>query len=193
MDTMIERREGLATGEPQRILPVRLAMVEAAWLAEDVGTSHEQLTAIAAMRIEDFNPWDIGELATWWRRCQMATALPMPKTRIPSPRAAELRGDPATAATEWSRLGVPYEAALALMDIFGAPYAYYHSYDEVFGWYQAEGFGEVWPCNDGRRGFGVCGRDGAATVSRQSELSEQQSARVGPQSTNAQVMQRESA
>ena len=113
-------REGTATGEPQRILPVRLAMVEAAWLAEDVRASHEQLAALAAMRIEDFNPWDIGELATWWRRCQMATALPMPKTRIPSPRAAELRGDPAAAANEWSRLGLPYEAALALMQVRGA-------------------------------------------------------------------------
>ena len=39
-------REGTATGEPQRILPVRLAMVEAAWLAEDVGASHEQLAAL---------------------------------------------------------------------------------------------------------------------------------------------------
>lgn len=113
-------REGTATGEPQRILPVRLAMVEAAWLVEDVRASHEQLAALAAMRIEDFNPWDIGELATWWRRCQMATALPMPKTRIPSPRAAELRGDPAAAASEWSRLGLPYEVALALMQVRGA-------------------------------------------------------------------------
>ena len=113
-------REGTATGEPQRILPVRLAMVEAAWLAEDVRASHEQLAALAAMRIEDFNPWDIGELATWWQRCQMASALPMPKTRIPSPRAAELRGDPAAAANEWSRLGLPYEAALALMQVRGA-------------------------------------------------------------------------
>ena len=50
------------------------------------------------------------------------------------------------------------EAALALMDIFGAPYAYYHSFDEVAGWYRAAGFTEVWFCNDGRRGFGVCGR-----------------------------------
>ncbi|HEV2801777.1 MAG TPA: methyltransferase domain-containing protein [Pyrinomonadaceae bacterium] len=50
------------------------------------------------------------------------------------------------------------EAALALMDIFGAPYAYYHTYDEVAGWYAAAGFTEVWPCNDDRRGFGVCGR-----------------------------------
>ncbi|HEV2881232.1 MAG TPA: methyltransferase domain-containing protein [Pyrinomonadaceae bacterium] len=50
------------------------------------------------------------------------------------------------------------EAALALMDIFGAPYAYYHSYEEVTKWYEAAGFTEVWPCNDDRRGFGVCGR-----------------------------------
>ncbi len=50
------------------------------------------------------------------------------------------------------------EAALALMDIFGAPYAYYHSFDEVAKWYNAAGFTKVWPCNDDRRGFGVCGR-----------------------------------
>jgi DNA-binding CsgD family transcriptional regulator len=113
-------REGTATGEPQRILPVRLAMVEAAWLAEDVAAGREQLKALAAMRIEDFNPWDIGELAVWWQRCQMPAALPMPKTRIASPRAAELRGDPAAAASEWSRLGLPYESALALMQVRGA-------------------------------------------------------------------------
>jgi len=50
------------------------------------------------------------------------------------------------------------EAALALMDIFGAPYAHYHSFDEVAGWYRSEGFDEVWTCNESRRGFGVCGR-----------------------------------
>lgn len=50
------------------------------------------------------------------------------------------------------------EAALALMDIFGAPYAYYHSYEEVAEWYKAAGFTEMWPCNDDRRGFGICGR-----------------------------------
>jgi SAM-dependent methyltransferase/uncharacterized protein YbaR (Trm112 family) len=50
------------------------------------------------------------------------------------------------------------EAALALLDIFGAPYAHYHSYDEVKGWYRAEGFPEIWGVNETRRGFGVCGR-----------------------------------
>ena len=83
------------------------------------------------------------------------------------------------------------DAALALMDIFGAPYAYYHSYDEVLGWYKREGFGEVWPCNDGRRGFGVCGRDGETT--QEYGLGEGRSSQVAPQSASAHLMQGESA
>jgi SAM-dependent methyltransferase/uncharacterized protein YbaR (Trm112 family) len=50
------------------------------------------------------------------------------------------------------------EATLALMDIFGTPYAHCHSLEEVADWYRAEGFKEIWSCNNGRRGFGVCGR-----------------------------------
>jgi SAM-dependent methyltransferase/uncharacterized protein YbaR (Trm112 family) len=50
------------------------------------------------------------------------------------------------------------EAALALMDIFGAPHAHAHSFPEVARWYEAAGFSHVWPCNDDRRGFGACGR-----------------------------------
>jgi SAM-dependent methyltransferase len=52
------------------------------------------------------------------------------------------------------------EAALALMDIFGAPYAHAHTYDEVREWFVSEGFDEVRSCNDDRRGFGVVGRLG---------------------------------
>jgi hypothetical protein len=50
------------------------------------------------------------------------------------------------------------EAALALMDIFGAPYAHYHSFDEVKQWYDANHFEEIWMCGDFRRDFGACGR-----------------------------------
>ena len=50
------------------------------------------------------------------------------------------------------------EAALAVHDIFGAPYAHYHDFEEVSGWFHSVGIDEVWPCNDSRRGFGVCGR-----------------------------------
>ena len=49
------------------------------------------------------------------------------------------------------------EAALALMDIFGPPYAHYHSLPEVTGWFQTHGFTDVWSCDHSRRGFAVCG------------------------------------
>lgn len=83
------------------------------------------------------------------------------------------------------------EAALALMDIFGAPYAYYHSYDEVANWYAAAGFSEVWPCNDGRRGFGVCGRIGAASPGEARQTGESASARMRPQTPAEPVVQGE--
>jgi ATP/maltotriose-dependent transcriptional regulator MalT len=112
-------QEGLATGEPQRIIPVRHALVEAAWLADDRGACHAQLEELAAMNLDNFDPWELGELATWWQRSAMARAFPAPTARVPPPRAAELRGDPLAAAAEWSRLGLPYEAGLALTQVSG--------------------------------------------------------------------------
>jgi SAM-dependent methyltransferase len=50
------------------------------------------------------------------------------------------------------------EATLAVHDIFGAPYAHYHSFEEVSEWYNSVGISEIWDCNESRRGFGVCGR-----------------------------------
>lgn len=50
------------------------------------------------------------------------------------------------------------ESALALLDIFGAPYAHYHSFEEVTEWYKSVGITDIWPGYDGRRGFGICGR-----------------------------------
>jgi ATP/maltotriose-dependent transcriptional regulator MalT len=113
-------KEGLATGEPQNIAPVRLGLAEAAWLAEDFGACHEQLTELAAMRVGNFDPWELGELATWCRRSGMKMPPSLALERAAAPRAAELRGDPLAAAEEWSRLGLPYEAALALMQVAGA-------------------------------------------------------------------------
>lgn len=50
------------------------------------------------------------------------------------------------------------EAKIAVHDVFGAPYAHYHSFQEVSDWFNSVGITEMWACNDGRRGFGVCGR-----------------------------------
>ncbi|AJD42435.1 LuxR family transcriptional regulator protein [Rhizobium gallicum bv. gallicum R602sp] len=113
-------QEGLATGELQRIVPVRLALAEAAWLDGDVSAGHEQLNALAEMDLDNFRTWDFGELAVWWQRCGMAKPLPAPKAQLPLARSAELLGNSLSAAREWDRLGLPYEAALALMQVRGA-------------------------------------------------------------------------
>ncbi|MDQ4088944.1 MAG: methyltransferase domain-containing protein [Actinomycetota bacterium] len=62
------------------------------------------------------------------------------------------------------------EATLALMDIFGAPYAHYHSFPEVEQWYRDEGFDDVWECNRSRRGFGACGRRAARADDGSAEI-----------------------
>jgi SAM-dependent methyltransferase/uncharacterized protein YbaR (Trm112 family) len=85
------------------------------------------------------------------------------------------------------------EAALALMDIFGAPYAYYHSFEEVAEWYKAAGFGEIWPCNDGRRGFGVCGRSNTPEETPASGDREERMAQVDPQIQSRAFMHGETA
>ncbi|RVJ84029.1 ATP-binding protein [Sinorhizobium meliloti] len=113
-------QEGLATGELQRIVPVRLALAEAAWLHEDHNACTEQLTALAAIGLDRYRSWDFGELAVWWQRCGMAMPLPAPSAQIPLPHSAELHGVPLAAAKEWDRLGLPYDAALALMQVRGA-------------------------------------------------------------------------
>jgi DNA-binding CsgD family transcriptional regulator len=111
--------DALATGEAQNIVPVRLGLAEAAWLAEDLNACREQLSALSKMNLGGFDPWELGEFAVWWRRSEMDSPLPAPTARVPLPRSAELSGDPMAAAAEWSRLGLPYEAALVLMQVRG--------------------------------------------------------------------------
>ena len=114
-------QEGLPTGEPQRIVPVRLALAEAAWLAEDLGASHEQLAALAAMDLDNFRSLGhrrtgglVAAHAGWRGRCRSRR------------RGSRRREPPSSAAIRWpprrngSRLGLPYEAALALMQVRGA-------------------------------------------------------------------------
>ena len=113
-------KESLATDEPQNIVPVRLALAEGAWLADDLDACREQLEQVAALDLENFNPWELGDLAAWWHRSAMPKPVPAWKASLPAPRAAELANDPLAAAAEWLRLGLPYEAALALTQAKGA-------------------------------------------------------------------------
>ena len=100
---------------------------------------------------------------------RLVNALRSLSTRIPPPmfaRVAKLLADPFRLFC-WTLNALDVrrypplsrrEAALALMDIFGAPFAHAHTFEEVASWMQGEGFDEVWPCNETRRGFGACGK-----------------------------------
>jgi len=108
----------LATGEPQNIAPVRFARVEAAWLANDAAALRAELKLLCEMDVANFDPWESGELAVWLQRSELPTELKLTKP-VPKPRALELSGKHAAAAEEWQRLGLPYEAALSLMQVRG--------------------------------------------------------------------------
>lgn len=111
--------EALPTGEPQRIVPVRLALAEAEWLAENMEAARGQLGALLNIDLSGLRPWDLGELAAWWQRCKMPGEVPLSLADLPRPWALEIAGDPAGAATEWTRIGLPYEAGVTLLQVTG--------------------------------------------------------------------------
>jgi DNA-binding CsgD family transcriptional regulator/Tfp pilus assembly protein PilF len=113
-------QDALATQEQQHLVPARLGMIEAAWLAGNPGAARSELEAMTRLHLDGLDSWDLGAMAVWWRRCAMAEPFPRPDARLAKPRQAELGGDCIAAADEWTRLGLPYEAALALMQVEGA-------------------------------------------------------------------------
>ena len=108
-------KDALATGEPQYVTPVRFGLIEAAWLAEDSEAFRAELAEMAGMDLAKFDPWEIGDFASWWERAGIDQAFPLTGATPAAPRKAELRGEYAAAAEEWLRLGLPYKAALSLM------------------------------------------------------------------------------
>lgn len=109
--------EGCGTGEPQRIIPVRLALVEWAWLRGDIPSARTQLEALSALEGPDLSGWDLGELLVWRRRCGLSydTASGFSFSSLPAPRQAELEGDCDRAGNLWLELQQPYESALVAM------------------------------------------------------------------------------
>jgi DNA-binding CsgD family transcriptional regulator/tetratricopeptide (TPR) repeat protein len=108
----------LPTAEPQRVVPLHLALVEAAWIEQDLTGCDAQLEALEALTDASLDLWEYGELAVWRQRRQLPSATrTRPARQIPEPWAAELRGDPLAAAAAWLQLGAPCEAALALLQV----------------------------------------------------------------------------
>ncbi|HEV2108123.1 MAG TPA: AAA family ATPase [Thermomicrobiales bacterium] len=101
----------LRTGDIQRIGPARAAMAEAAWLSGDRQRVIGESRAGLEQAFERDMPWFIGEFGYWrW----VAGDLDGVVEGAAEPYALEMQGDSEAAASTWTELGCPYEAARAL-------------------------------------------------------------------------------
>jgi DNA-binding CsgD family transcriptional regulator/tetratricopeptide (TPR) repeat protein len=110
LDEGIGYAEG--AGEPQSIVPLRLARAEALWL-EGKLTEARREAELADDVADGCDQWERGAVAVWLRRT--GSNRP-PRGELAAPYRRLLDGDRAGAARLWTELGCPYEAALALLE-----------------------------------------------------------------------------
>jgi DNA-binding CsgD family transcriptional regulator len=89
----------------------QLARTEAAWLDGQPTQAVAELERMIDV-IPTLDGHDQGRLAVWAARLGVEVDVPGP---VPVPFATELAGRHRAAATEWTRIGAPYEAAMALL------------------------------------------------------------------------------
>jgi len=104
---------GEQTGELPRIGPVAVARAEAAWLLGRPDEIVEATDAALELAVSRGSTWRVGELLSWRRRAGVRDEVAV---ELRGPFAAQLAGDSREAAREWTKIGCPYEAALALAD-----------------------------------------------------------------------------
>ena len=107
--------EALAPGEPDdlfRLGPAWAARAEAAWLAGDEDTARAEAQTGLAAATEHSDPWLVGHLQRW---AHLAGGNPdhVPTVDGITPYRFEIDGDWQAAVAEWSRLGCPYDGAIA--------------------------------------------------------------------------------
>jgi DNA-binding CsgD family transcriptional regulator/tetratricopeptide (TPR) repeat protein len=103
----------VASGELQWVAPVAAARAEALWLAGRGEAVAAETDGALERSIEGRALWWAGELACRRRRSGIDEARP---PLVAEPWALELTGEWERSAEAWSRLGCPYEAALALAE-----------------------------------------------------------------------------
>jgi DNA-binding CsgD family transcriptional regulator len=97
----------------QYVEAVAAAGAEVAWLSGDRQGALQATEAAYALATELGASGVVGELALWRRRAGLAEELAGP---VAEPYAVQLAGDWRAAAEQWTAIGRPYEAALALAD-----------------------------------------------------------------------------
>jgi len=98
--------------EPQQQVPARLARAEAHWLEGKPDAARRE-AELAHDACATPNVWLRGAVAVWLRRLGSPRLM---EGEVAEPYRLLLDGDPAGAAHVWTRLGSPYEAAMALAD-----------------------------------------------------------------------------
>jgi DNA-binding CsgD family transcriptional regulator/tetratricopeptide (TPR) repeat protein len=113
---LLAEARGLAepTGELWRMAPVALAAVEAAWLRGDAAAAREATEVVLARAVEVGGWSQVAQMQAWRKRAGV-DEQPHPLA-TEGPYGLELSGGFEAAATAWTELGRPYEAALALAD-----------------------------------------------------------------------------
>jgi DNA-binding CsgD family transcriptional regulator/tetratricopeptide (TPR) repeat protein len=109
LDEAIDYADG--AGEPQSIVPVRLARAEALWLEGNLADARRE-AELADDAADGCDGWDRGAVAVWLRRT--GSARP-PRGELAAPYQCQLDRDWAGAARLWTDLGCPYEAGMALL------------------------------------------------------------------------------
>ena len=95
-----------------RLFPVQAARAEAAWLAGDDDSAHNEAQSALATVGGDWDPWLIWQLRRW-AYIAGGTAAPIAITDPITPFQLEVSGDWRGAAEAWMRRGCRYEAAIA--------------------------------------------------------------------------------
>ena len=99
-----------AVGTPRRVVPIRAARAEAAFLAGDADNVRTEVDAARAFVDPPSQPWLDGEMAYWLWKIDPQEHAP---TGAAEPFALQIDGRAQEAASAWDRLGCPYEAARA--------------------------------------------------------------------------------
>jgi DNA-binding CsgD family transcriptional regulator/tetratricopeptide (TPR) repeat protein len=111
LDEAIEN--ALGTAEDEWISLARLARTESRWLVGDLDAARDEIEGAYEYALRR-NAWERGALATWLGRTR--SALSVPAEAVAEPYALALAGRFDAAAAAWTRLGCPYQSALALFD-----------------------------------------------------------------------------
>jgi DNA-binding CsgD family transcriptional regulator len=95
-----------------RLGVVWAARAEAAWLAGDDDAARTEAQAGLAAAPEHADPWLVGHLRRW-AHLAGGPFEDAPTADVVTPYRLEVSGDWQAAAAEWTRLGCPYDAAVA--------------------------------------------------------------------------------